>query len=37
MLLLEQNIIGKGRVNEINTTKLDAGNNESRKYQMETI
>lgn len=36
MLLLEQNTTRKGQVDE-NTIKLDASNNDSKKYKIETI
>ena len=36
MLLLEQDITRKGQVDE-NMTKLDIGNDESKKYKVEAI
>ena len=37
MLLLEQDIIRKGRVNDKNAVELDAGNNKSGEYKVEAI
>ena len=37
MLLLEQGTTRKEQVNENNATKLDTGNNESKKYKKEAI